>query len=166
MNPIAVPMLATVFKVAGAALGLPSLAVLVLYAVHTLKQRLAAAPAETDFGDNPDAVLWVLNGMTQVIGTAANIAGSIAQIVFDIAAFGAGAGLVLAIACWFTGRGLHADATWARVSASVLLTVVMLVALLFALSVRGIGRLPLFGLVMLGALGLHALWFGARPAGA
>lgn len=164
MNPISVATLACVFKIGGAVAGLPSLAVLAFYAVHTVRQRLAAPPAETHFGDNPDAVLRVLKGMSKVIGTAAHIVGSLAQIALDIAALAAGAGLVLAITCWLTGRGLQADATWARVSASVLLAVVVLLALLLALSMRGFGRLPPFALLVLGALGLHALWSGARPA--
>lgn len=162
MNPISVALLASVFKFGGAAVGLPSLVVLVLYAIHTVRQRLAAPTPETNFGDNPDGVLLVLKGMSQVIGTAANLAGSIAQIVFDMAAAAAGAGLVLAITCWLTGRGLQADATWARITASMLLAGVVLVALVLALSLGGIGRLAPLAVIVLGALALHALWFGAR----
>jgi hypothetical protein len=163
MNPISVALLASVFKLGGAAVGLPSMTVLVLYAVHTVKQRFATPTPETNFGDNPDGVLLVLKGMSQVIGTTASFIGALAQIVFDMAAFAAGAGLLVAVACWFTGRGLQADAISARVSASVMLTVGVLLALVFVLSLRGAGRLLPLALAVLGAFALHALWFGARP---
>lgn len=164
MNPVSVASLASLFKIGGALVGLPSIVVLVLYGLHTLRRRLATPTPEANFGENPDGVLLVLQGMTKVIGTAAEVAGSIAQIVFDAATIAAGAGLVLAIVCWVTGRGLQVDATWARVSASLVLLLATLVALVLALSLRGVARLPMFALVVFGAMALHALWGGARPA--
>jgi hypothetical protein len=163
MNPLTVATLASVFKVGGAVLGVPSLAVLALYTLHAVRQRLAAPPSETDFGDNPDAVLLVLKGLSRAVGNAAHIAGSLAQLVLDAAALAAGAGLVLALVCWGTGRGLQADATWARLSACTLLLLGVLVALLLALSLRGVARVPMFALVVLGGLALHAVWAGVRP---
>ena len=164
MNPVSIGLLSRMFTIGGFVLGLPSLAVLAFYAVHLLRRLVAAPTVETQFGDNPDAVMRLLQGLSQGIGAVAHLAGSIAQWVLDIAAEAAGAGLLLAVACWFTGRGLQAHATWARASASLVLGLTVLVALLLALSLRGLGRVPMLALVVFGVLGIHALWVGAPPS--
>lgn len=163
MNPVSLAGLARLFSVGGAALGLPALAYLVLYAGLVLHQRWHRPAPATAFGPNPDAVLTVLQGLTQVVGGAARLAGSLAQVVLDMAAAAAGVAFVLGLAAWLTGRGLQAQAGWARVSGGALLAVLLLAALVATLSLRGTGRLVMAGLVVFAVLGLQALWAGPRP---
>lgn len=158
MNPVSLPALATSFSVAGALLGLPSLSVLVLYAVKVMHDRLAAAPSDLQIGSNPDALMWMLAGMVKAFGLLARLL----DFVFGLLAIGAAFGFVLGLALWLTGRGLQGNAPWARISAGVLLALTMLPSLLLALSMQGSGRLVMLLLVAGCALGLHALW--AAPA--
>ncbi len=162
MNPVSVSALASVFTIGGALVGLPSLATLVAYGLITLYQRLSPLPRPSGFGTNPDAVLLVLQGITQVIGGLARLLGSLAQLVLDLAAVAAGASFAFGLLCWWIGRGLHAHATWARFGAGALLTVLLLVAGLLALSSGGPRRLVPMLIVVVAALGLHALWVGER----
>lgn len=157
-NPVTLSSLATTFVVSGALLGLPSLAVLLLYAVKTLHDRLTAAPAGLAVGDNPDALLMMLAVMVKAFGLLARLV----DFVFDLLAVGAAVGLVLGVALWLTGRGLLAQAAWARVSGGVLLVLALLPSLLLALSMQGSGRLVMLLMAVACALGLQALW--AAPA--
>lgn len=157
MNPVSVPALATAFVVSGALLGLPSLSVLVLYAVKLLHDRFSAAPSGLQVGSNPDALLLMLASMVKVFGLLARLL----DFMFGVLAIGAALGVVIGLALWFTGRGLHNDAPWARASAGVLLVLALLPSLLLALSLHGSGRLVTMALVVGCSLGLHALWVSA-----
>ncbi|MFT3953779.1 MAG: hypothetical protein QM722_05105 [Piscinibacter sp.] len=161
MNPVSIAALAKLFKIGGALVGMPSIVVLALYAVLMWRRRLAAPAPETNVGDNPDALLLMLQGLTRVVVGVADLVGALAQFVLDVAAAAAGAGLVIAIVLWFTGRGLQAQATWARCSGFALLTLAMLAALLLALSFHGVGRIAMLALLAFTVLALHALWVGA-----
>ena len=163
MNPFSIQSLATGFTVGGVILGVPSGATLLLYVIHLVHQRMKAAPAAGSFGENPDAILLMLKAMTSAIGGLARLAGSVGQFLFNGLAMVAGVALILSIALWFTGRGLHANAPWARGSAYALLILAMLPSLGLTLAVPGVARvLPLFMLTAC-LLGLHALWAGHFP---
>lgn len=164
MNSITIPTLANSFAVTGVVFGLPALAVLLLYAVNAIRNHLnAGASSRSDFGKNPDALLLMLKGMTEAIGALSRAAGSLGQFLLGGLAIIAGVGLVLAIACWFTGRGLHAHAHWARVSAFILIVLALLPALALAFSLHNIGRALMFLTIILCVLGLHTLWTGYAP---
>lgn len=163
MNPVSIPLLASLFTVGGVLLSLPSLVVLIGAAAFLLTQRFAAPAGETRFGDNPDALLLMLQGITQAISGLASLVGTLAQIVIQMAAVIAGAGLVLGLTCWFIGRGLGAEALWARFAAAAVLTLVTLAAALLALSVSGMSRMAMAVVVVIAVLGLHALWLGHAP---
>ena len=164
MNPITIQALATGFTATGMALGIPSFAVLLLWAVQAIRTRLADdASSSTHFGDNPDAILLMLKGITETIGTLSRLAGSLGQFVFNGLAVVAVVGLVMGVACWFTGRGLNANANWARASAFILIALAMLPSLLLALSLHTVGRVLMLAIVILCAFGLHALWIGYTP---
>jgi hypothetical protein len=154
MNPVSLPALATTFVVSGALVGLPSLSVLVLYAVKVLHDRLAAAPSGLPIGPNPDALMWMLAGMVKAISLLARLL----DFIFGVLAIGAAFGFVLGLALWLTGRGLQGNAPWARISAGVLLVLTMLPSLLLALSLHGTGRGLTMAMVIGCGLGLHALW--------
>lgn len=159
MNPVTVPLLARLFQIAGGVLGLPSLGVLVLYAVHRLQGWLAApAPVRSEGGEG---LLGLFQGAMAVVQGVAGLLGAIADIVLTMAALAAAVGLVLALACWCTGRGLRRHAGWARVGGSALLVLAGLAALLLALSLGGVGRLLLLAPLLFCGLGLQALWVGA-----
>ncbi len=165
MNPINVQTLATGFSVISVALGIPSFAVLLLWVINLIRTRLTAGtPSSADFGSNPDALLLMLKGMTVAIGALGRIFGPLGKFVFNGLALVASIGLVLAIACWLTGRGLHAYAHWARVCAFILLAPATLASFLLALSSHGIVRLCTIVIVALCVCGLHALWTGYTPS--
>lgn len=164
MNPLTISTLATSFSAIGVAIGAPSVTVLVLYGINALRLRLASGtPSSTSFGDNPDAILLMLKGITETVGALGRFAGSFGQFIFNGLAILATAGLVAGIACWFTGRGLSANAHWARVSAIVLIAIAMLPSLLLTLSLHNISRVLMLAIVTLCAFGLHTLWMGYTP---
>ncbi|MBL9170279.1 MAG: hypothetical protein JNN07_21265 [Verrucomicrobiales bacterium] len=163
MNPITLQGLATGFIATSIAMGLPSLATLLLYAGHQIRNRLTAPTAEPNFGDNPDAILLMLKGMTQAIGLLGRAAGALGQMAMNLLAGVSVVAFVLAVALWFTGRGLQAEANWARISGFILLLLALLPSLLLALSFHSIGRLLMITLIVLCALGMHALWMGYTP---
>jgi hypothetical protein len=160
MNPVSITAVAKAFNVASYAAGLPSLAMLLFYAVHTLQQRFATKPPPTDFGANPDALLLMLKAMTRVAEAVGGLFAALGQFILDMLAIVSGLGLVAAILCWFIGHGLQAQAAWARWSALVLLSLVLLVALAGVLSLRDFGRVTMLAIAALCALGLQALWTG------
>lgn len=160
MNPVTIGALATAFKVTAYAAGAPSLAMLVFYGFHTLQQRAANASPASSFGDNPDALMLILQGTVKVLETVGKAAAALEQIVFDILAAAAAVGLVTALVCGVIGQGLQSQAAWARWSAFAMLALLLLVSLLGVLSLRDFGRVTMLAIVTLSALGLHALWGG------
>lgn len=161
LNPLTVPRLATLLQVGGATLGLPSLAVLVVYAGYLLQQALAAPPPVSSSADQADGLLGLLHGVTQFVGGVAGVLGAIADIVLALAALAAGIGLVVATACWCIGRGLARHARWARFGAAALLIGAMLLSALLALSFGGAARAMMGVPVVVCGLGLQALWAAA-----
>lgn len=157
MNPISLSSLATAFNIAGTLIGIPSLAVLLLYAINEIRMKLSSAPSASSFGDNPDALLAVLKVMTETIGALSRFAGAIGQFLFNGLAIVAGVGLLLAIALWLTSKGLQANANWARVSAFALLLLALFPALLLALSMQNLPRLLMLLVAAICGLGLYAL---------
>jgi len=160
MNPISIPLLATLFTTASALVGIPSITLLLFYLAHQVVKLTGSAAANPNFGTNPDAVLLVLKWMTGAIGALSSLVSSAAQLLFNVLAVVAAAGVVFAIACWFTGRGLGAQAHWARISAGALLTLLLLPSLLLALSLHNIGRLVMLALVGFFVVALHTVWAG------
>lgn len=163
MNPLSLTSLATTFNVAGSLLGIPSLAVLLLYAINEIRSRLTAAPPATHLGDNPDALLYVLKALTETVAALSRFTGALGQFLFNGLALIAGVGLLLAIALWLTSKGLQTNANWARVSAFALLLLAMLPALLLALSLHNLPRLIMLLIVAICALGMHTLFSSQIP---
>lgn len=162
MNPVSISLLASLFSWAGALLGIPSAAVLLLYLLHKIAATggPGGSAASTDFGSNPDALMLMLKGLSQTIGALAGLAASAAQFLFNALAVAALAGLGLAIVCWLTGRGLAAQAPGARFSAGALLTLVLLPSVLLALSVHNMARLIMLTAVGFCLLALHTVYAG------
>lgn len=166
MYPISMTMLASLFTWAGVLVGAPSTVVLVLYGLH---RAVGAGGDASDratgagFGSNPDAILLMLKGVSTVIASIASAVGSAAQFVFNVLALVAVAGLVVATLCWFTGRGLAAQAAWARVIAGVMLTLVLLPSLLLALSAGSGVRLSMVALAAFCLFALLTVWAGYVP---
>jgi hypothetical protein len=166
MNPVSISLLSTIFTTAGALVGIPSIAFLLFYVVCQATKLTAGADASTSFGSNPDAVLLTLKWMSAAIGAIGSFVGAAAQLLLNVLAVVSLAGLALGIMCWLTGHGLRADASWARVSACVILVPLMLVSLLLALSFQSLSRLPLLAMTGFCCLALHTVWTGhVTPAG-
>jgi hypothetical protein len=157
MNPHVVT-LANSFYVGAALVGVPSLVITAWYAVFRFRLWMTPpTPTADSFNSikNPDAVLLVLGGMARGIGAAANFLGSLGQGIFALFAVLGSVGLVLSITLFFTARGLHAHAAWARGMGGVLMTLVLLIALLSLTVLRG--PLMLLSMSVAAASG-YALW--------
>jgi Ca2+/Na+ antiporter len=127
-------------------------------------RRLARPPTgDMNVGSNPDAILLILKGIAKAFGVLGRIGGAVEGFVVSVLAALAAFGLVFGVACWFIGRGLQSEASWARISAFVLIVLAIVPAMLFALSANNIGRAVLFGVVVLCGIALYTLWNGYAP---
>jgi len=90
MNPSA---LANAFTLAGTLLGVPSLTVLLLYAINEIRNGISPASISSELAANPDAVTTALNLLTATLGHHLIIAAT--------------SGLILAGLCWIIGRGFQ-----------------------------------------------------------
>src|SRR5580765_4778525 len=135
-------LLANAFYAAAAALATPSVLLLLLCALYRLRQWLTPSPDALHALHNPDAILLILSGMTRVVSTFASILGFFGRFIFDSIAIVAFITLGIAIALFLTGRGLHAQSTWARVVAGLLMTGVSLSGLISLATIRR----PLLGI--------------------
>lgn len=171
MNPIDIDVLATAFRVAGAVVGVPSLAAVVIGAVVVLRGRGAArgtargmaqrdGSTGTDFGPNPDAILLMLQGMTKAAGALGRVGSALGRLLVRGLAIVGVFGLVLAAACWSTGAGLAEHAAWAPLAAGVLIVLALVPAAVLTVSLRGPRRAAALALLVVCVLGLHALWGG------
>lgn len=160
MNPVTIAGLATTFRITGWATGLPSLAMLLFYAWHMARQRAATPAPASEFPDNADGLMLILKGTVKVLEAAGSMATALEQMVFNILAGAAMAGLVTALVCAFVGHGLRAEAGWARWCAFAMLSLLLAVTLLGTLSLDDAGRWVMLAAMLLSAFGLHALWVG------
>jgi hypothetical protein len=149
--------LVNTFYAVAAAVGIPSLAVTLLYVYYRVQARMTPCPSPSSFErvKNPDGILLILDGMTRSIGVFASVLGFLGKFVFGGLALVAVVILLFAIALFFTGRGLHAHQSWARIVAGLLMAGLLLAALLGLLSFRGPSLL--FSVVV-AAGSLYALW--------
>jgi hypothetical protein len=131
--------LANTCYVAAALVGLPSAMVVTFYAVVRIRLWLApAGSADVLAGvQNPDAILLILGGFSRGLGALAGAVAKFGHFALGVLAALAAAGLVLALALFLTGRGLHAQEAWARGLGGVLAGGVFLLSLLAFLSLRG-----------------------------
>jgi hypothetical protein len=161
MNPQIVTV-ANAFYVGAVVVGVPSFLSTMVAAYFQIRiLMLPTQPVQTSFGvKNPDAIILMLQGMVRVMGAAANFLGGLGQAILGVMAAVSIAALLFAIALFFTGRGLHAHAGWARGMGGVLVSVILLGSLLSAAVTRG----PFLLLSLLSAAGsvyaLRALWRG------
>ncbi|MEZ6018168.1 MAG: hypothetical protein R3F49_23890 [Planctomycetota bacterium] len=123
-------------RVAAALLGLPCVAVLVLWLVARLKAPPPSPGSVVAGVDHPDAVLWTLEGLQRAIGAAGRGLDGLSRIAMSGAAALALCGLVLSVGLWFTGRGLASNAPWARVVALGFVALVGLTAALITIVTR------------------------------
>jgi len=151
---------ANALYVGAVVLGLPALAGMLFSIVFGV--RLWRTPATVGAAPtrNPDAIIMTIEGMARVIGVVAGLVGVVGKVVAVLLA--ALSTILLAFSCvlFLTGRGLHGQEDWARETAGVVSSGVLLGSLLSLVAVRGWWRaLSLLGA---GAAGyaLVALWHG------
>ena len=159
MNPLSISTLATGFSVLGAVIGLPSVAVLLLRLVNRVRPS-AESTSGPNFGKNPDALLLLLKGISETVGAIGRVSGFLGQILLNALSLVATVGVILAFTFWFTGRGLHAHAQWARLSGFIVLGLALLSSLLLALSLPLMPRVLMLAVAILCVFGLHTLWAG------
>jgi hypothetical protein len=162
-NPLTISTLATLFSVAGVAIGAPSLSLLVLSVIWMIRLRRAPEIASASVGNRPDAILLMLKGIAATVAALGRFSESLGKLLLQGLAIFAVVGLIVGVACWFTGRGLHAQANWARFSAFILIALAMPPSLLLAVSLHKVGRVLMLGIVTLCAFGIHTLWMGYAP---
>ena len=129
--------LANAFYIGSAAIGLPSVAGLVISVVYYAHRWLTPAHEPAGSVKNPDAILMILGGITRVFEGMATVVRFLGKYLVGGIAVLATAGLVLAIGLFFTARGLHAHQAWARGAAGLLIGALTLGCLVVLLSTRG-----------------------------
>lgn len=178
MNPLSLAALGSVFKAIAAALGLGSGAALLVDAaawINLWPSRPAPGhPSGTALAFKADALLLMATGIAKALALLANALGSLAQWLLQGLIAAALCGLLAATLMWFTGRGLQAQAEWARWCAGLLCSLALLATLLawlllVALNSDGgawagppwVGGMLMAQLVGL-LLSLQAIWAGYR----
>ena len=161
MNPHII-FLANQFYAMAVVLGVPSLAVTLVYVGYRIQLWLAPSSTASSFGNvsNPDGVLLVLEGITRTAGGLAAVWRFVEKFVLGGIAIVACGVLVIAVALFLVGRGLQGHQDWARLTAGLIMTGLVLTALLSVTSIRGPRVLLSFGVTAVGLYNLWALWRG------
>ena len=159
------PVLATSFKVLGGLLGLPGVALLIHCGFHAMQRRLHAtlppeSGVEANGAGNSNGLVMILRGVAEALGTVGRFANALDDMIYGIFTGVATLAVVLGVALWLTGRGLHTQAGWARVVAVVLALGVGIPSILYAISVEKWARVIPVVVVVCSALALRTLWIG------
>ena len=153
-------VVAATFHYGAFVLGLPALAVLLLYALFRIRSGMTPLAAPLYVGKNPDAVILTISTFARILGAVVGMIVGIAKALSRLLAVFSAVVVLYAISLWLTSRGLSEQARWARGAAAglvILPTVLALVSLTFFR-----GALFLLAALTLGAgiYALRALWLG------
>lgn len=132
------------FQAAGLILGIPSLLAVVFFGGSAILLWRMTPEVSSGPHAGPSLVNYLVDG-ARVLGKIFGFFGAVGQAVFTILACIALVVLLFAVLCFFTGRGLHDQAAWARIVAMLISAVTLLIAALGILSTRRIPGLILFG---------------------
>lgn len=163
MSLIPISKLATTFVWSGLFMTMSSAGALVFCLICEIRRRLAGEITAGQVGKNPDAILLMLKGIVETFAMMGRLTAWLGQMLVYALALLAGIGLVCGLALLFTGRGLQAEAAWARIGAIILILLAMMPPLAIAFSAGTGMRLMALGLLLLFAFGLHSLWNGYTP---
>lgn len=155
MNPNLI-VVATSFHVGAFLLGLPALAVSLLYAFFRVHLWMSPPTAPLEVGKNPDAILLPLGVFARVLGGLMDFLGGLGKMVFGVIAVASLVALLYAVALWFTSRGLQTQARWAR----GMVTVPTLLSLLGLTVFRGPAMILALLVCGAGLFALRTLWIG------
>jgi hypothetical protein len=143
------------FQVAGFVLGIPSLLAVLFFGGSAITLRMMTPPDSPTGHAGPSLVNYLVDG-ARLLGKIFGFIGAVGQTLFTIIACVALVVLLFAVLCFFTGRGLIDNATWARVVAMGISGVTFLIAALGILSTRRVPGLIFFG--PFAAASGYALW--------
>ncbi|MBL8179454.1 MAG: hypothetical protein JNK48_32545 [Bryobacterales bacterium] len=132
------------FQLTGLILGIPSLLAALFFGGYALFLKFTAPPDTPAAHAGPSLVNYLVDA-ARLAGKAFGFLGAVAQAVFTFFACIALLVLLFAVLCFFTGRGLHANAPWARITAMLISGVTLFIAAIGILSTRRVPGLLLFG---------------------
>lgn len=149
------------FQTVGLIVGIPSLVAALYFGGSVFAMRSDTPLASPGGHAGPSLVNYLVDGV-RVLGKIVGFLGEVGQAVLTALACVALSLFLFGVLCFFTGRGLHENAAWARLVAMGISGVSLLIASLAILSTR---RMP--GLVLLGPIAAasgYALWALLRRA--
>ena len=153
------PQLANVanaFHVGSLVLGVPSFIALLPLSFYAIQMRLSKAPAMAPAPANePVSLVSLLVSGARVMGKVASFMGDMAQAFVTGLAILALVLTLVAVAMFYTSRGLQAGATWARVVAIAITIAALCVSLVGSLALRLPVSLAMYALF---AASLYAMW--------
>jgi hypothetical protein len=148
------------FRVTGIAFGLPSLVAFLYFGVGWLTMRLHPSPPASSNPVDLNSPVGLLEGGARLVGGAFRVLGGIAEGIMAGLAVASLCILIFSGALLLTGRGLGAQAGWARVVACLLMGLSTLVSGLIFLSVTRRGLLGMLALCvsLMSGWALWTLW--------
>lgn len=115
MNPNLIQILATALSGLGVLLGLPSSSMLLMWTIDAARHGVGLEMVHSRrLGGNPDAIILMLRGIREIVRGVESWTASLGAFYFEGIPFTALVGIAVGAVCWMIGRGLHADACWAR----------------------------------------------------
>lgn len=122
--------------------------------------QFSSPPANSSHDSGPTSIVSLLVGFAKILGKIFSLFAAAAQIVIFWVAIVSLVLLLIAALMLFTGRGLEAQAGWARATGMLIGTLFFLISLLAVLSLRP-GVMSGFFLTTGGMSGyvLWTLWF-------
>lgn len=153
-----VAVVANIFQAGAILLGVPALSGLLLGGLARFVRRGPRGSSADAFPKNPDAILFLLGGLTRALEGIAAVFGAMGKFLLRGLVLVSCVVLPFAVVLFFTGRGLHAGEGWARWVGFGMLALVTLVSAFGVLALRKTPRG--FALLLAAAAGYGAwvLW--------
>jgi hypothetical protein len=147
------------FYVLAAGLALPSAPGFLYFGWAALRIRMLSPPPAAA-GTSPSPAVRMIEAGANVFGAFFRFIGTAGEWVFTALAIAFFLALLAALILFLTGRGLHADATWARILAGLFSAGFLLASLGAMLALRR-GWMPLIALAAAGPV--YTIWTLVRP---
>jgi hypothetical protein len=161
MNPN-IETVARAYQLIAMVLGLPSLIGTLYFGAGALRGLLAGRAAAYQSSGSNDNMMRIFDGILKVVHGVGGFLAGIGQAIVNGLAIVSLTLLLLSVAFFFLGRGLHHGLAWARVCSMICMTVVGLISLLAWLSTGRASMIGLLSLLICAGCGyaLWALWRG------
>jgi len=158
MNPN-IPKLANAFYALSALIGIPSLLGTLYFGWTVIQMKMVAPSSTSRPSTDSNVAVDVVNVITRTASAVFGFLGAIGEGVAKGLAAVSVVLLLLSLLFYFTGRGLHAQAGWARAVAMLIMIVMLLISLLFS-SASGAKNPIALLLLAFSVFGVWTLWRG------